>query len=98
MATTDVAPAAPGVHEHVATPAVSVFAPQPVIVVPPAVNATVPPDGAGETVAVSVTADPLVGDAELVSAVVVAMYGATAVDDADGVSFVMLVRSVMTRK
>ena len=81
-----------------ATPPVSAFVPQPVIVVPPAVKATVPPAGAGVIVAVSVTADPLVGDAELVSAVVVTTYGATAVDVADGTSFVTLARSVSTRK
>jgi hypothetical protein len=57
---------------HVATP-VKVFtatAPHPLIVVESAVNATVPPVGAGETVAVKVTAAPaVVGFAELVTAV-----------------------------
>jgi hypothetical protein len=55
-----------------ATP-VEVFtatAPHPPIVVESAVNATVPPVGTGETVAVKVTATPaVVGFAELVSAV-----------------------------
>ena len=57
---------------QVATP-VEVFtptAPHPLIAVESAVNATVPPVGTGETVAVKVTAAPaVVGFAELVSAV-----------------------------
>jgi NADH:ubiquinone oxidoreductase subunit 6 (subunit J) len=52
----------------------------------------------GDSVAVSVTALFAVGDAEFVSVVVVAVYGAIAVETADGVSFVIDGRSLTTRK
>ena len=48
------------VSEQVATPAVTVLAPQPVIVVPLSEKATVPPLGVGVTVAVKVTLWPTI--------------------------------------
>ena len=43
---------------HVATPAVTVWALHPEIATPASVNSTVPPSGAGDTVAVSVVDEP----------------------------------------
>ena len=71
VATTDVAPADPGVQLHVATPADSATDAHPLIVEPPAVKAMLPVVD-GVSVAVRVTADPTVGEAEFVSASVVA--------------------------